>query len=257
MVRSIDLPGDSNVSISNGRFSLALVIAGALVAVGVAAAGYLLGRQIYDSRIGDRFVTVKGLAEREVTADLSLWPLKVSATGDDLVSVQAKIDADIGQITAFLTSRGFAPEEVQPQRIEVTDLLAQTYRQEGAGESRYIISQTVMVRTGNVTLVEQIAREVGELVKRGVVLSDGSGPTYLFTGLNEVKPPMIADAMANARAGAEQFATDSASRVGGIRRANQGVFVILPRDEAEGVWEPTQLHKKVRVVSTIEYYLVD
>jgi hypothetical protein len=245
------------VTVSNGKLSLALALAGAFVAIGVAAGGYLLGKQIYDSRIGDRFVTVKGLAEREVTADLALWPLKVSATGDELVSVQAKIDGDVAQIASFLAERGFAPGEVQPQRIEVTDLLAQTYRQEGAGENRYIIAQTVMVRTANVALVEEIAREVGELVKRGVVLSDGSGPTYIFTGLNQVKPAMIAEAMANARAGAEQFATDSNSRVGGIRRANQGVFVILPRDETEGVWEPTQLNKKVRVVSTIDYYLVD
>src|SRR5690606_23019306 len=116
-------------------------------------------------------------------------------------------------ITSFLMDKGFAQEEVQPQRVQVTDLLAQTYRQEGAGENRYIIQQTVTVRTANVALVDQISREVGELVKRGVVLSDGSGPTYLFTRLNEVKPSMIAEAMANARAGAEQFATDSNSRV--------------------------------------------
>lgn len=241
----------------NGKLSLGVILAGAFVALGLAGGGYLLGKQVYDSRIGDRFVTVKGLAEREVAADLAIWPLSVSATGDELGQVQAKIDSDLSAISAFLIGKGFAPDEVQPQRVQVTDLLAQTYRQEGAGESRYIIQQTITVRTTKVALVEQISREVGELVKRGVVLSDGSGPTYLFTRLNEVKPSMIAEAMANARAGAEQFATDSDSSVGGIRRANQGVFVILPRDETEGVWEPTQLDKKVRVVSTIDYYLVD
>jgi len=243
--------------VTNGKLSLSLVLGAALVAAGIAGGGYLLGRQVYESRIGDRFVTVKGLAEQEATADLAIWPLAVSATGDELGQVQSKIDSDLAAITSFLTDKGFAPEEVQPQRVQVTDLLAQTYRQEGAGENRYIIQQTVTVRTTNVALVDQISREVGELVKRGVVLSDGSGPTYLFTRLNEVKPSMIAEAMANARAGAEQFAKDSDSRVGGIRRANQGVFVILPRDETEGVWEPTQLNKKIRVVSTIEYYLVD
>ena len=245
------------MTVSNGKFSLGLIAAGALVALGIAGGGYLLGKQIYDSRIGDRFVTVKGLAEREVTADLAIWPLSVSATGDDLGQVQAKIDGDLLAISNFLKDRGFSAEEVQPQRVQVTDLLAQTYRQEGAGDNRYIIQQTITVRTANVSLVDQISREVGELVKRGVVLSDGSGPTYLFTKLNEVKPSMIAEAMANARAGAEQFATDSNSSVGGIRRANQGVFVILPRDETEGVWEPTQLNKKVRVVATIDYYLVN
>lgn len=243
------------MTVSSGKLSLSVVVAGALVAIGIAVGGYLLGKQIHDSRIGDRYVTVKGLAEREVTADLAIWPLSVSATGDDLGAVQAKIDSDIRAISEFLIGRGFSAEEVQPQRVQATDLLAQAYRQAGASDNRYIVQQTITVRTTNVSLVDEVAREVGELVKRGVVLSDGSGPTYLFTKLNDVKPSMIAEAMANARAGAEQFATDSNSRVGGIRRANQGVFVILPRDETEGVWEPTQLHKKVRVVATIEYYL--
>jgi hypothetical protein len=84
-----------------------------------------------------------------------------------------------------------------------------------------------------------------------------AGPTFVFTGLNALKPDMIAEATANAREGAEQFAADSGSRVGGIRRANQGVFQILPRDEVEGAQEAKQLHKTVRVVSTLEYLLVD
>ena len=51
------------------------------------------------------------------------------------------------------------------------------------------------------------------------------------------------------------MAADSRSRLGGIRRANQGVFVILPRDAAAGISEEAQLHKTVRVVATVEYYL--
>jgi hypothetical protein len=63
------------------------------------------------------------------------------------------------------------------------------------------------------------------------------------------------DATANARAAAEQFAADSRSELGGIRQANQGVFVILPRDQAPGVNEGAQLQKIVRVVSTVQYFL--
>lgn len=66
---------------------------------------------------------------------------------------------------------------------------------------------------------------------------------------------MIAAATANARAAAEQFAHDSRSTLGGIRQASQGVFVILPRDQAPGVSEESQMHKAVRVVSTVQYFL--
>jgi len=92
------------------------------------------------------------------------------------------------------------------------------------------------------------------------VLGTGGGygdntPTFLFTRLNDLKPAMIAEATARAREAATQFAKDADSRLGGIRRANQGVFVILPRDQAPGIQEERQLRKILRVVSTIDYYL--
>ena len=82
-----------------------------------------------------------------------------------------------------------------------------------------------------------------------------NGPTFLFRRLNDLKPAMIAEATANARKGAEQFAKDSHSALGGIRRANQGVFEILPRDQAPGVMEGRQLQKTLRVVATVDYWL--
>jgi hypothetical protein len=66
---------------------------------------------------------------------------------------------------------------------------------------------------------------------------------------------MIADATARAREAAAQFARDSHSDLAGIRQANQGVFEILPRDQAPGLSEQSQIAKTVRVVSTIDYYL--
>ena len=100
-----------------------------------------------------------------------------------------------------------------------------------------------------------------ELVSAGVVLSsDGGaagGPVYLFTALNDAKPEMVAEATRNARASAEQFAKDSGSALGGIRSASQGVFQILARDEAPGLQEPYQIAKRLRVVSTVEYFLAD
>jgi len=66
---------------------------------------------------------------------------------------------------------------------------------------------------------------------------------------------MIADATARAREAASQFARDSRSQLGGIRQANQGIFEILPRDQAPGINESSQIAKVVRVVSTIDYYL--
>ena len=109
-------------------------------------------------------------------------------------------------------------------------------------------------------LRQREAQQVGKLVKAGVILSSENnqdGPIYLFTKLNEIKPDMLAEALASAREGAAKFADDSGAEVGGIRRARQGVFQILPRNRAPGLYEPGQINKTVRVVSTIDYRLVD
>jgi uncharacterized protein len=62
---------------------------------------------------------------------------------------------------------------------------------------------------------------------------------------------MIEEATNNARAVAEKFASDSKSRLGKIKSATQGQFTIENRDSN------TPHIKKVRVVSTLEYYLTD
>ena len=236
-------------------------LAGAtLLAGAIALAGWFVGDGFLQGRKSERFVTVKGLAEREVQADLAVWPLRFVATGNDLAEVQRKIAADAARLGGFLTANGFPPEAFENAELQVIDRLAQQYQQ-GPVDSRFIIAQTVTLRTGEIDKVAGLPARLGQLVAEGLVLSDenqwNAGPTYIFSGLNELKPAMIAEATANARAGAEQFAADSGSRVGGIHRANQGVFQILPRDDVPGLQEAKQIHKTVRVVSTIDYSLVD
>jgi hypothetical protein len=233
-----------------------VVLLGALIlGLGLLGAGFLVGRGFERGRAADRYVTVKGLAETFVTADLAVWPLRITATGDDLGRVQDRIDTDLAAVTEFLTEQRIEAGAIQPQRVEVTDLLAQPYRPEGVGDNRFILAQTVIVRTEQVDQVARLNQQTGELVRRGIVLADTGGPTYLFTRLNEIKPEMLAEATRNARLSAEQFAADSASAIAEIRRASQGLFEILPRDPAPGLLEPNQMDKKVRVVSTIEYRL--
>jgi hypothetical protein len=229
-----------------------------ILAAGIAVAGWQVGHGIIHLRTADRYVTVKGVSERDVTADVALWPIRFVSTDDDLKKAQMRIKQSKEIILDFLTRHGIPPAAAQVQRLDVTDILANPYRS-GETRSRYIISQTLMVRSADPALIHKASQAIGELVDAGVVLSStggpGDGPTYLFTGLNQIKPEMIAKATASAREAAEQFARDSGSKVAGIRQASQGVFVILPRDRAPGITEESEINKTVRVVTTIEYYL--
>jgi len=231
-----------------------------VISIGIALAGWFTGVG-FQKRSADRFVTVKGVAERNVDADLALWPITLNAASDDLAAAQSQISGYVDKVNVFLEESGIELSQVSLQTLRVTDAMANPYRQ-GQPTSRFIIQQTLMVRSENPQQIFEASQKVGELVNAGVAFSSGEqygpgGPIFLFAGLNDVKPEMIAEATAEARKAAERFAHDSGSSLGAIRRANQGVFQILPRDPAPGQQQQNQLHKTVRVVTTIQYLLQD
>ena len=238
-----------------------VVVRTALLALGFALGGWFIGHGFAGARASDRYVTVKGVSEREARADLALWPLRLVAGDNELVRAQSRIAFGVRAVRAFLARNGVDTSQVELQGYTVADAYANQYRSADEVTSRFVINQTVMVRSDRPEVVAAAAQKVDELVQAGVVISSGgdfgSGPTFLFTRLNSLKPQMIAEATARAREAAEQFARDSRASLGGIRRATQGMFEILPRDQAPGVDEGSQLAKTVRVVSTVEYFLRD
>lgn len=229
-----------------------LVLAIAILGAGIVVAG---GLQRF--RLADRYVTVKGVAERDVEADVGIWPIRFTAADDDLAIARRRIESDRGRVLDFLKKHGVDSSQVRLQRYEVLDAAANPYRTGPAG-SRYIVSVTLVARTGDPGRIAAASQAVGELVASNVVLQSGdfgAGPTYLFTRLNDFKPAMLAEATRNAREAATQFARESKSTVGTIRRATQGVFEILPRDPAPGILEGSQIRKTLRVVATMDYTL--
>jgi uncharacterized protein len=221
-----------------------------LLAAGLVGGGYLMGDGLVRMKQADRAVTVRGLAEREVTADLATWTISYSAKAGDLQSAQAKADADTKAIRAFFGSVGFDGDAVQPTGANVSQ-----YSNEGI--TTYTVKQRMSLRTTDITKAEAAIKRQFDLVKQGVELEEGSGMSFTYTKLNAIKPEMIAQATKDARKGAEQFAKDSGTDVGSIKSASQGYFEVSARDgDSEGGWGASDTpYKKVRVVTTVEYYL--
>lgn len=230
----------------------ALILGVSLIA-GLAALGFLLGSALLDFRQLDRTVTVKGLSEREQIADIVIWPIAFVETGNDLTALYQQIDNNNAKIRDFLTARGISEDDISIQPPAVTDKVAQQYGNNQA-PFRYSANQTVTVYSNDIETVRTAMRDLSELGKQGVALSGDnyqSQTEYLFTRLNEIKPEMIEEATRKAREVGEKFAEDSNSNLGKIKTASQGQFSIFDRDK-------NNPHiKKIRVVSTIEYYLSD
>jgi hypothetical protein len=230
------------------------IILGLSLVIGLSSLGYLLGDAVIRFKEYERTVTVKGLSEREYKADIVIWPIQFSAASNDLEEMYRLIDSSTEKIKAFLEKAGVGADEISYSSPAITDKSAQQYGNQTKAEFRYTASQTVTVYSENIETVRSVMGRMSDLGKQGIVFTGGnyqSQTEYIFTRLNEVKPEMIEEATRKAREVAEKFASDSKSSLGKIQKASQGQFSINARDK-------NNPHiKKVRVVSTVAYYLSD
>jgi hypothetical protein len=230
-------------------------IPAALISIALVIAGYFIGNLQVNGKKYDRYVSVKGLSEREVAADLAVWPINIVLTGNDLEELRGRIQSQNTAVNAFFTQQGFGPEEITRGPVNINDAQANLYNSgSGMNPYRYLAKSELTVRTSDVAKLQKALTESLELLSRGIVMgskNEWEPIEYIFTGLNDLKPEMIEEATKNAREVAEKFARDSNSEVGQIRVARQGLFSIANRDAN------TPQIKNVRVVTTIDFQLED
>ena len=230
------------------------IIIGLSIVLGLSFLGYSVGRSLIRFKEYERTITVKGLAEKDVPANVAIWPIQFKAADNDLSLLYSSLEKNRQGIVSFLLESGFKQEEISISQLSVTDKYASEYDSNNSIKMRYIANQTVTVYTTNVQGVISTKGKIDELTNKGiVVVADNydNKTEYIFTKLNEIKPLMVEEATINARQVALKFSKDSNSKLGKIKDAQQGQFSINDRDKN------TPHIKKVRVVSTIQYYLSD
>ena len=76
------------------------------------------------AKAADRSVTVRGLAEKDVTADLATWTISYSASSTSLAEAQDKVRRDTASIEAFFKELGFPADALQPTGANVASFLS-------------------------------------------------------------------------------------------------------------------------------------
>ncbi|PIB38424.1 SIMPL domain-containing protein [Maribacter sp. 4G9] len=224
-----------------------------MVSLSIAIAGYFMGNMHKTAKQYDRFVQVKGLSEREVNADLAVWPINITLTANDLMSLKNDIENQNKELYNFFLAQGFKKVDLTQGSTTIKDTWSDIYAPKNT-QFRYLAKSEFTVRTKNIGQLQKALSESTELMTKGILISsknDWRPIEYIFDGLNDIKPSMIEEATKNAREVADKFALDSEAKVGKIRVAKQGLFTISDRDEN------TPQIKVVRVVSTIDFQLKD
>ncbi|HSG68354.1 MAG TPA: SIMPL domain-containing protein [Bacteroidales bacterium] len=232
-----------------------IIVAALIMGIGIAIAGLFISQTLIKARALERYVTVKGLSEREVMADLAIWPVEITIASNDLKQLEEDLLRQTGTIQGFLEDQGFSEEEITIGSPNIQDTRANLYGGNSSGSQyRYVAGRDITIRTSDIKKLHETLEQIPSLISKGIIMGSKNywqQIEYLYTRLNDIKPAMIEEATKNAREAAEKFARDSESKVGKIKSASQGLFSIENRDINTG-------HiKKVRVVNSVVFYLED
>jgi hypothetical protein len=230
----------------------ALLGAVGIFSLGLAGSGYLLGDGLRRAKMAERSVTVRGVSERDVTANLATWTIRFSEEGQELGLVNDRVEQQSAAVRRFFTRAGFKSQELSDSGVSVSR--ERVHYNDRPPEMRVTVNRSIELRTNNVLKARSAHERLAELLREGVEL-EGSNLNFSYTKLNELKPVMIAEATQRARESAEQFAKDSGAGVGTIKSASQGYFSVGPRDGSseEGGDGSDSPFQKVRVVTTVDY----
>lgn len=195
----------------------------------------------------DDTVTVKGLCEKEVPADNVVLRIRYTANDNSLIDLRATVERNDQAIIELIKKAGLSDDEIKYNTASFTDRFEDGWVSENI-KYRYTARQTISVFSSNMDAVRKLQSTIdGDLLKLDILSSTYAD--YKFDGLNDIKPAMIAESLDKARESAEEFAKNSHSKIGKMRTASQGYFDISDLDEN------TPQIKKIRVVTTVEYYL--
>ena len=240
----------------------AAAVIGVLIAVGLAAAAWLHGWQLRQSRLPGQTISVKGLAEKPISADSAEWRLTVNVKRKTAAEAIDVLRVERDAVIAFLTQAGFTGASVTTASESVDESFDE--RRSAGGDTirvpdGFLATLTITVTSENVAAIEQAYRSSVKLKIDGRAVAI-SAPSYLVSSLEDVKMSLIGAATQNAQKRAAEFASQGGVKVGPMRSASQGAFYILPASNASktvddygGAYDKTTIPKIARVVVTIDY----
>jgi hypothetical protein len=232
-----------------------------IVGMAIVAAAGLVGRAVVDSfRIHhqEKRITVTGSATRRIRSDSIVWEASVRSQDPSMTAAYKKLASDMPVLVQFVKGHGVPDAEIATSSTAVSEVHPRD--QNGVFQEQviasYIVEQHLTVTSKDIAKVEKVSREVTDLLDRGIYVHS-EAPLYIYTNLAALKIQMLADASRDARARAEQIATNTGTGLGGLLAARMGVLQINPafstEVSAEGNNDKTTLDKDVLGVVTASF----
>ncbi len=232
------------------------VFAGLFLAAGLIISAAVLTRAWL--RISEaQTIAVTGSARKNVRADLLSWRGSFSVESNSLSAAQRGLKSDLARVTSFLQAHGITNQTVST--ILIQELRASVKTGEGAAHHLivgYRLTQSIEVRSPDVERIAEVERASADLVEQGVVFST-TAMEFIYTKAGEAKVEMLAEATRDARARADQIASQGGRHLEQLRSAKMGVFQITPLHSIQTTWDgmndTTCLEKTITAVVTASF----
>lgn len=208
-------------------------------------------------------VSVVGLAEVDFTSDLIVWEGSFSRKSMELREAYNALKNDENEIRTYLRGKGIPDSAIIFTAVDINKEVAHIYDRAGniAGSNfaGYTLTQKVKIESMDIDKVEKLSREVTGLIEKGIEFSS-STPLYFYTKLAGLKMDLLAKASADAKERAETIAKSAGTGLGGLQKANMGVFQITGKNKNEdfsygGSFNTEDKFKTASVTIRMEYLL--
>ncbi len=218
------------------------IIIATIASVAFIGASCMLGYHYYKAKKPSAAVAVTGLCEKPIVSDLIVWSGRFQRNASTTQEAYAMLKTDMEKINVYLQGKGITKELIVFGSVSIDKQYNNHYTSDGNYYQEftgYQLSQDISIESNEVERVEQISREVTELIDQGIEFYSQS-PRYYYTKLNELKIEMLAEASKDATLRAEKMATHAGSKLGSLRAADMGIFQITgSHSEEEYSWGGT------------------
>ncbi len=236
-----------------------------IIAIAIASLGFVIGLAILGSAVknrnkSDHTISVTGLGTKKFTSDLITWNGNFSRNSFELQSAYNDLASDRKVISDYLISKGIKADEMVFSAVDIQKLY--NYSSDNSGNSSrtfagYQLTQTVSLESKEVQNIENISRNITEIINRGIEFTS-SPPNYFYTKLSEVKQQMIADATKDAKERAEKIAENAGAGLGNLKKATMGVIQITAPNSTEeyswgGTYNTMSKEKEASITIKLEY----
>jgi len=229
--------------------SVSIIITAVLIAGAVSAAGYFIGTGIQEASKPDNLIRVKGQAEKTVESNEARFVIQYETAAASGAAFSEAVTATQASIQAFLLEQGFKETEIKQGAVQMKGSAGQAAGEKGS--ARFAGTGSVTVATSNVTLAASTREAIMQLIQNGVSVS-GTQLQYFYTDLNSIKPDLLKEATANAKAAAVSFAENAGVKIKSLQSASEGA-VEIAEQPSDGATAGSSLSKKVTVVVNAEF----